>query len=61
LDQAALCSNFLRHKQNFVDPYKLLEKYPHLKISKLFQNQGDITLVFSEGYHCGFNTGFNIA
>lgn len=55
------CDNFLRHKENYIDPYKLKRDYPRLRISKMYQDQNEISLAFSEGYHCGFNTGFNIA
>lgn len=27
----------------------------------MYQQQGQICLVFSQAYHCGFNMGYNIA
>jgi hypothetical protein len=55
------CPNFYRHKQIYLNPYKLKERYPYLRISKMYQNEGEISLAFANGYHCGFNMGFNIA
>lgn len=51
----------MRHKQIFLNPYKLKKDYPKLRITKMYQNKGEISLAFAEGYHSGFNMGFNIA
>jgi hypothetical protein len=51
----------MRHKQIFLNVYKLKENYPYLRISKMYQGPGEISLAFAEGYHSGFNMGFNIA
>jgi [histone H3]-trimethyl-L-lysine9/36 demethylase len=60
-EDAMHCPNFMRHKQIFLNPYKLKEQYPTLRISKTFQHEGEISLAFAEAYHSGFNMGFNIA
>lgn len=36
-EQAMKCPNFLRHKQNVVNPFKLKERYPYLRITKMYQ------------------------
>jgi hypothetical protein len=41
------CDNFLRHKENYIDPYKLKRDYPQLRITKMYQNQNEISLAFS--------------
>lgn len=32
-----------------------------MKISKVQQKPGEFVVAFSKAYHCGFNTGLNIA
>lgn len=59
--EAIKCPNFMRHKQIFLDPLRLQEAYPSIRISKMYQSKGEISLAFAGGYHCGFNMGFNIA
>jgi jumonji domain-containing protein 2 len=55
------CKNFLRHKTTLINPYKLKQKHPDLKISKAYQGPNEFIVVFSGSYHCGFNSGKNIA
>jgi hypothetical protein len=58
---ALSCPNFLRHKSTFGNPYKIKEKYPFIRISKMYQTPNEICLAFSDAYHSGFNMGFNLA
>lgn len=60
-DESMKCTNFLRHKQVFTDPYKFKKNHPSIRISKMFQCEGEISLAFAEAYHSGFNMGYNIA
>lgn len=55
------CKHFLRHKTTLINPYRLKQKHPNLKISKSYQGTNEFMIVFSGSYHCGFNSGKNIA
>ena len=55
------CSQFLRHKTVFINPYFIKELRPNLDIRKTVQNEGEFIVTMNSGYHMGFNCGFNIA
>jgi hypothetical protein len=51
----------MRHKTTLINPYKLKQKHPNLKVTKAYQGPNEFMVVFSGSYHCGFNSGKNIA
>lgn len=51
----------MRHKTTLINPYKLKNLYPDLKITKAYQEPNEFIVAFGGSYHCGFNTGKNIA
>ncbi|KAM3138393.1 hypothetical protein pb186bvf_009479 [Paramecium bursaria] len=55
------CSEYLRHKTTVINPYLLKEKCPQIRISKMYQQEGEYMFLFGGAYHQGFNCGFNIA
>ena len=55
------CSQFLRHKTVFINPYFIKELSPNIKIRKTVQNPGEFVITLNSSYHMGFNCGFNIA
>jgi jumonji domain-containing protein 2 len=55
------CSQFLRHKTVFINPYLIKELRPKIKIKKTVQYPGEFIITLNSAYHSGFNCGFNIA
>ncbi|CAI2368030.1 unnamed protein product [Moneuplotes crassus] len=53
------CSEYLRHKNTLVHPVFLKKK--GIKIRKIVQKPGEFVVLRATAYHCGFNSGFNIA
>ena len=51
----------MRHKTTLINPYKLKELHPNLRVTKAYQGPNEFIVAFSGAYHCGFNTGRNIA
>lgn len=54
-----VCSAFLRHKMTIVNP-EFLKKFG-IPYDKITQEAGQIMITFPNGYHSGFNHGFNCA
>ncbi|KAI9293225.1 JmjC-domain-containing protein [Neoconidiobolus thromboides FSU 785] len=53
------CSQFLRHKTFIVSPSVLADNY--IPVKKITHLQGEFMITFPNGYHSGYNLGFNIA
>jgi hypothetical protein len=53
------CPEYLRHKRSLVSPAIL--KKAGIPFTRAVQYPGDLIITFPASYHCGFNTGFNIA
>lgn len=53
------CPEYLRHKRSLVSPAIL--KKSGIPFTRTVQHPGDLVITFPASYHCGFNTGFNIA
>ena len=58
-DEANKCPEFMRHKNIFISP-KLLKK-EKIQYVTTVQHENEYILTFPDGYHAGFNTGFNVA
>jgi hypothetical protein len=58
-DEANKCPEFMRHKNIFISP-KILKKEKIQYVSTV-QHENEFILTFPNGYHAGFNTGFNVA
>lgn len=58
-DEANKCPEFMRHKNIFISP-KIL-KQEKIQYVTTVQHENEFILTFPEGYHAGFNTGFNVA
>lgn len=54
-----VCPAFLRHKMTIVNPEFL--KRCGIPVDKVTQEAGQIMITFPNGYHSGFNHGFNCA
>lgn len=59
LDSGIACDNFLRHKSLMIPPSVL--KANGIKFSRVTQKTNEFILIFSGGFHSGFNLGYNIA
>ncbi|RKP34951.1 JmjC domain, hydroxylase-domain-containing protein, partial [Dimargaris cristalligena] len=59
-EDARTCSEFLRHKAFLVSPSILKSQYD-IPVHRLVQTQGEFIITFPNGYHAGFNQGFNCA
>jgi JmjC domain, hydroxylase len=53
------CPEYLRHKRSLVSPAIL--KKAGIPCTRTVQYPGDLVITFPASYHCGFNTGFNVA
>ncbi|KAJ3268636.1 hypothetical protein HDV01_002511 [Terramyces sp. JEL0728] len=58
-DEAKQCPEFLRHKTTVISP-SILEKN-NIKVNKIIQYANEFIVTFPDGYHQGYNTGFNCA
>ena len=58
-DEANKCPEFMRHKNIFISP-KILQQ-EKIQYVTTVQHENEFILTFPEGYHAGFNTGFNVA
>ncbi|EJT98514.1 JmjC-domain-containing protein [Dacryopinax primogenitus] len=56
---AKTCPQFLRHKSFLVSPTILANN--SCRPNVLVQHQGEFVITFPQGYHAGFNLGFNCA
>ncbi|KAJ3129330.1 hypothetical protein HK098_001742 [Nowakowskiella sp. JEL0407] len=59
VDDAQRCSQFLRHKMCMISP-TLLKKH-EIQVHKMLQRAGEFVVTYPNGYHAGFNLGFNCA
>lgn len=53
------CTNFLRHKSLMIPPSVL--KANNIQFSRVVQEKNQFIIIFSGGFHTGFNCGYNIA
>ncbi|KAJ2735144.1 hypothetical protein IW152_001773 [Coemansia sp. BCRC 34962] len=53
------CAQFLRHKAFLLSPHFLAQQ--GIPFHRVVQRAGEIMLTFPNGYHAGFNHGFNCA
>ncbi|KAJ2790803.1 hypothetical protein GGI18_001570 [Coemansia linderi] len=53
------CAQFLRHKAFLLSPHFLAQQ--GIPLHRVVQRAGEIMLTFPNGYHAGFNHGFNCA
>lgn len=53
------CNQFLRHKTILINPYLIREEMPDIPIYKHIQRPGEFIITLTNGYHTGFNAGFN--
>ena len=53
------CKQFLRHKRYLLSP--MILKKAGIKFTFQVQYPGDAMITIPDGYHFGFNTGFNVA
>ncbi|KAJ3317123.1 hypothetical protein HDV06_001976 [Boothiomyces sp. JEL0866] len=58
-NEAKQCAEFLRHKTSVISP-SVLEKN-NVKVNKIVQYANEFIITFPDGYHQGYNTGFNCA
>jgi hypothetical protein len=57
--EAKSCSEFLRHKNVLISPSTLA--HYSIPLHRCVQEAGEIILTFPNGYHAGFNLGYNCA
>ena len=53
------CVSFMRHKNFMVSPGKAKEF--GISVFRCVQGAGEFVMTMPAAYHCGFNSGFNIA
>lgn len=58
-DSDIICNNFLRHKSLMIPPSVL--KANGILFSRVVQEKDQFIIIFSGGFHTGFNCGYNIA
>lgn len=58
-DSNITCNNFIRHKSLMIPPSVLKEN--NIQFSRVLQEKNQYIVVFSGGFHTGFNCGYNIA
>lgn len=58
-EEFARCSQFIRHKQMVIHPSTLTAA--GIPVFTTVQYPGDTILTMAGAYHCGFNTGLNLA
>ncbi|KAJ1927862.1 hypothetical protein IWQ60_002553 [Tieghemiomyces parasiticus] len=59
-EDARHCPEFLRHKSSVISPSILKRQYD-VPVHRLVQSHGEFVITFPNGYHAGFNQGFNCA
>jgi hypothetical protein len=53
------CPEYIRHKTTLIYPGLLVEN--GIKLRKIAHRPGEFVITRAQGYHAGFNFGFNIA